>query len=975
MGGIKISPESEVLNKSDQPIPGLFAAGEVTGGVHGKNRLGGNSLLECVVFGRVSGRSAAKYLFKLSVTEKSFNGLKRIGLVRNQLNGNSLPNYTVEDVAKHNKDDDCWVILWDKVYDVSKFLVDHPGGKDAIMLYAGQDATEQFDMMHQESVLKKYGPELVCGNLVQSKTSNLEGKKLNNQRLFTTEEVSKHNKEGDAWIILWDKVYDISNFAVDHPGGKDTILEYAGKDGTEQFDLIHQDTVIKRYGPAMCIGKIATNKTSNEGRHSTENNDKSKNVPPLLKLIPSENQSPLSGGTSHILPQERAKSTWDKEELIHYINGGKEMTKKRKFIESVINKEPELMHNIYNFTRSDHLSHGVKEFIRIHKPFKDFKPSREDICFMSDVSVGFGALNNSHSIFLSTVIGQSNEEQLRFWLPKIMNFQITGSYAQTELGHGSNVRGLMTTAEYDTKTEEFVLNTPTLRSMKWWPGCLGKVATHVVLYAQTLIEGKEYGLNVFMLQIRDENHLPLQGIRLGDLGNKVGDNSNDTGFMILENVRIPRDAMLSKYRTVTKEGKYVEIGKADAKVHYTTMMTTRASMVGTAAARLSQACTIAIRYSCVREQGFTDTKSSSFRAPERQIVDHKIQQYRLFKQLAHAYALKFTGRWMIEQISQLEGKNIGIIKNTDILKELSATSAGLKSLTTLIATEGLEQCRKCCGGNGYLLHSGIGALTQDYLWQVTAEGDFIILSLLTARHLLKSIGKVFGGQKLQGIMEYFNVIGDTDFDLNRHRPSPAKSSSDYLNLNYLLNLFKFNSLESNISVAQHFNTLVAEKDMSFDDAWNICSNELLKATWAHCFYIIMSTFVYKVQEMKNSQIQKILQRLCALFACSNFLDNNWGEVLDRDQYKLINVTVSTLLQEIRPDCVSLVDAFDYTDSVLRSTIGRSDGNVYEALFDAAQKSTLNLTDPFDGYEKYLKPHLNKDLLKHGNKSHTKFGKF
>jgi acyl-CoA oxidase len=241
--------------------------------------------------------------------------------------------------------------------------------------------------------------------------------------------------------------------------------------------------------------------------------------------------------------------------------------------------------------------------------------------------------------------------------------------------------------------------------------------------------------------------------------------------------------------------------------------------------------------------------------------------------------------------------------------------------------------------------------------------------------LLKSIGKVFGGQKLQGIMEYFNVIGDTDFDLNRHRPSPAKSSSDYLNLNYLLNLFKFNSLESNISVAQHFNTLVAEKDMSFDDAWNICSNELLKATWAHCFYIIMSTFVYKVQEMKNSQIQKILQRLCALFACSNFLDNNWGEVLDRDQYKLINVTVSTLLQEIRPDCVSLVDAFDYTDSVLRSTIGRSDGNVYEALFDAAQKSTLNLTDPFDGYEKYLKPHLNKDLLKHGNKSHTKFGKF
>jgi len=213
-----------------------------------------------------------------------------------------------------------------------------------------------------------------------------------------------------------------------------------------------------------------------------------------------------------------------------------------------------------------------------------------------------------------------------------------------------------------------------------------------------------------------------------------------------------------------------------------------------------------------------------------------------------------------------------------------------------------------------------------------------------------------------------------DFDLNKYRPSPAKHSSDYLNLNYLLNLFKFNSLESNISVASQFNSLVAEKNMTFEEAWNVCSPDLLKATWNHCYYIIMSNFVQKVGEMKNAQIQKILHRLCALFACTNFLDNNWGNVLERDQYRLINETVSTLLAEIRPDAVSLVDCFDYSDAVLKSTIGRFDGNVYEALFDAAQKSTLNKTDPFDGYEKYLKPHLNKELLKQGNKSHLT-GKF
>ena len=136
----------------------------------------------------------------------------------------------------------------------------------------------------------------------------------------------------------------------------------------------------------------------------------------------------------------------------------------------------------------------------------------------------------------------------------------------------------------------------------------------------------------------------------------------------------------------------------------------------------------------------------------------------------------------------------------------------------------------------------------------------------------------------------------------------------------------------------------------------------------------MSTYVQKVGEMRDNQIQKILHRLCALFACTNFLDNNWGSVLERDQYRLINETISTLLSEIRPDAVSLVDCFDHQDAVLKSTIGKYDGNVYEALFDAAQKSTLNRTDPFDGYEQYLKPHLNIELLKQGNKAHTN-GKF
>ena len=58
LGGIKFNEKSQVLNQQNEIIKGLYAAGEVTGGLHGKNRLAGNSLLECVVFGRIAGQQS-----------------------------------------------------------------------------------------------------------------------------------------------------------------------------------------------------------------------------------------------------------------------------------------------------------------------------------------------------------------------------------------------------------------------------------------------------------------------------------------------------------------------------------------------------------------------------------------------------------------------------------------------------------------------------------------------------------------------------------------------------------------------------------------------------------------------------------------------------------------------------------------------------------------------------------------------------
>jgi succinate dehydrogenase/fumarate reductase flavoprotein subunit len=59
MGGVEINTSAQVLDKNGKVIPGLYAAGEVTGGIHGGNRLGGNAVPDTVIFGKIAGESAA----------------------------------------------------------------------------------------------------------------------------------------------------------------------------------------------------------------------------------------------------------------------------------------------------------------------------------------------------------------------------------------------------------------------------------------------------------------------------------------------------------------------------------------------------------------------------------------------------------------------------------------------------------------------------------------------------------------------------------------------------------------------------------------------------------------------------------------------------------------------------------------------------------------------------------------------------
>lgn len=118
------------------------------------------------------------------------------------------------------------------------------------------------------------------------------------------------------------------------------------------------------------------------------------------------------------------------------------------------------------------------------------------------------------SMFLHTLITMASDEQKEKFLPLARSFQIIGTYAQTELGHGSNLQRLETEAVFDRSTDEFVLNTPTLTATKFWPGALGRSTNYVLLMAQLYTPDRHHpcGLQMFFVQIRDiKTHEPLPG--------------------------------------------------------------------------------------------------------------------------------------------------------------------------------------------------------------------------------------------------------------------------------------------------------------------------------------------------------------------------------------------------------------------------------------------------------------------------------
>lgn len=221
----------------------------------------------------------------------------------------------------------------------------------------------------------------------------------------------------------------------------------------------------------------------------------------------------------------------------------------------------------------------------------------------------------------------------------------------------------------------------------------------------------------------------------------------DNGFLLFNNYKVPHVNMLGRYTRVDKKtNQYIR--PAMPTLLYGTMTWVRANIVLQSGSVLARGVTIATRYCAVRRQ-FQD-RDAPGDPGETQVLNYKMVQIRLLPLLAGMYALHFTGRGMMKlyqdnqnrmksamQADQ-ESRGAGpeeLKAGADSLADLHATSCGLKSLASTTAGEGLEICRRACGGHGYSSYSGIGPWYADYLPTLTWEGDNYMLTQQVARYV------------------------------------------------------------------------------------------------------------------------------------------------------------------------------------------------------------------------------------------------
>ncbi|CAR24688.1 acyl-CoA oxidase [Lachancea thermotolerans CBS 6340] len=553
-------------------------------------------------------------------------------------------------------------------------------------------------------------------------------------------------------------------------------------------------------------------------------------------------------------------------------------------------------------------------------------------------------------LFGNCIRGNGTNEQIRYWLQEkgaLFLKGIYGCFAMTELGHGSNVAQLQTRAEYNIQTDTFLINTPNLPATKWWIGGAAHSATHATVYARLIVKGKDYGVKTFVVPLRDPGTFQLlPGVFIGDIGTKMGRDGIDNGWIQFKNVVIPREFMLCRFTKVIRseqgdDAKVWSEPTLDQISGYSALLNGRVNMVMDSFRFGAKFVTIAVRYAVGRQQ-FAPAGDKTGKAEETQLINYPLHQYRVLPHLAVVYLispvafnLMATYHSTLDQLfkasSSGDKKQLGPVSLK--LKDLFIDSASLKATNTWLVATAIDELRQACGGLGYSAYNGFGKGFSDWVVQCTWEGDNSILSLTSARSILKkftdlSKGKVQESQSFKYLSPSFVTQV-----LRGSKSAQIRSLEDYIEV-WGIMLVKI----------LHYCVDLVSKTKNTDSI----SKHLIMISRFHAFHTMLQAYYEKLKSPEDSHVsdqesQKMLWNLFRLFSLY-FIDKHSGEFLQfkvftPDQIQtIVQPQLLALLPEIRKECIALTDAFKLPDAMLNAPIGYYDGDIYNNYYAEVLKN-------------------------------------
>jgi acyl-CoA oxidase len=530
--------------------------------------------------------------------------------------------------------------------------------------------------------------------------------------------------------------------------------------------------------------------------------------------------------------------------------------------------------------------------------------SYHDLSLVIKFGVQFGLWGMSiHSL--------GTEKHYKKYLKDIGSFRLPGCFAMTETNHGSNVKGLETTATYNHEDESIIVHTPNEGAQKEYIGNAAKHGKMATVFAKLIIDGNDYGINAFIVPLRDSNGKVLEGITIGDCGLKMGLNGVDNGTIRFEKVVIPKENMLDRFASINEKGEFESPVPSDNRRFFTMLGTLVGGRIGiprSALAAAKSGLTIAIIYSNKRRQFGPE---GGLEVP---ILNYRIHQRRLIPLLAKAYAIHFALQYLTNRF---------INKDDSEMQEIEALAAGMKAYSTWSTRDTLQECREACGGKGYLSENRIDALKNDTEVYTTFEGDNTVLMQLVAKSRLAEFRKSFGGMNAMGIINY--VYENVKTTIAEKNPIITRETDDehLLDAQFHLEAFRYREKATLDSAATRLKKLI-DDGLDPYDAYNVVQHQLIDVSQAYIERIVLEQFQVAVQSITDKNCKEILSKLSQLYALSH-IERNKGWYLE-DGYmegvktKAVRKMVNQLCWEIRPDAVSLVEAFDIPKTCLAAPI-------------------------------------------------------